>query len=132
MAVFGMAVRICQRHGHGEDAKTVPPDSHFEAGDGPAPSGLLTSGPDSDLAVVFNFDGHHIGTAADRAIFHVFLRRPLRGINGNNNLFAARLADVTGIVLQFCAMAFATFAFHDEESCVMPTEPRVMGTVPTS
>ncbi len=31
-----MAVRICQRHGHGEDAKTVPPNSHFEKGDGPA------------------------------------------------------------------------------------------------
>ncbi len=35
LTVFGMAVRICQRHGHGEDAKTVPPDSHFEKGDGP-------------------------------------------------------------------------------------------------
>ncbi len=35
LTVFGMAVRICQRHGHGEDAKTVPPDSHLEKGDGP-------------------------------------------------------------------------------------------------
>ncbi len=26
LTVFGMAVRICQRHGHGEDAKTVPPE----------------------------------------------------------------------------------------------------------
>ncbi len=26
LTVFGMAVRICQRHGHGEDAKTVPPN----------------------------------------------------------------------------------------------------------
>ncbi len=35
LTVFGMAVRICQRHGHGEDAKTVPPDSQFEKSDGP-------------------------------------------------------------------------------------------------
>ena len=35
LPVLGVAVRTCQRHGHGEDAKTVPPDSHFETGDGP-------------------------------------------------------------------------------------------------
>ncbi len=35
MTVLGKAVRICQRHGHGEDAKTVPLDFHFEKGDGP-------------------------------------------------------------------------------------------------
>ncbi len=35
LTVFGMAVRICQRHGHGEDAKTVPPDSRTEKGDSP-------------------------------------------------------------------------------------------------
>ncbi len=31
-----MAVRIAKRHGHGEDAKTVAPDSHFEKADGRA------------------------------------------------------------------------------------------------
>ena len=35
LTVFGMAVRMCQRHGRGEYAKTVPPDSHFEKGDRP-------------------------------------------------------------------------------------------------
>ena len=35
LTVIGMAVQICQRSGHGEDAKTVPPDFHFEKGDGP-------------------------------------------------------------------------------------------------
>ncbi len=32
-------------HGHGEDAKTVPSDSHFEKGDGPV-SGLLAGAHD--------------------------------------------------------------------------------------
>ena len=36
LTVFRMAVRICQRHGHGEDAKTVPPDFRFDKGNSPA------------------------------------------------------------------------------------------------
>ncbi len=51
-------MRICQRHGHGEDAKTVPPDSHFEKGDGPAPSGREGRQPQSDKLSIWPPNRH--------------------------------------------------------------------------
>ena len=41
LTVFGMAVRLGQSHGHGEEAKTVPPASQFEKGDGPGVNSML-------------------------------------------------------------------------------------------
>ncbi len=55
MTVFGMAVRICQRHGHGEDAKTVPPDSQIENGDGPdsAPAPIVVGSSELNKRACF-------------------------------------------------------------------------------
>ena len=55
LTVFGMAVRICQRHGHGEDAKTVPPDSQIENGDGPdsAPAPIVVGSSELNKRACF-------------------------------------------------------------------------------
>lgn len=50
------------------------------------------------LAIAEEFQMDHVGIAADRAIFHVLLLRSARCIQRNDNLLAARRADVPPLV----------------------------------
>ena len=57
------------------------------------------SPPDSRFAVIFKLDVNHIRPATDGAVFDVLLALSFRGIERNDDLFAAGVANVTRIVL---------------------------------
>lgn len=57
--------------------------------------------PHLGVAFVVEFDVNHVRPAADGAILDVFLTLPSRGIERNDDLFAAGIADVTGFVLHY-------------------------------
>jgi hypothetical protein len=57
---------------------------------------LFQFGPSAGFAVVGDFDDDYVRTAANRAVFDVFLSFALREVDRNDDLFAARAADVRG------------------------------------
>src|SRR5947209_59682 len=53
------------------------------------------------MAFVINLDVYDVRAAADRAILDVLLARPRRQVDGHDDLLAAGVADVAGLVLHF-------------------------------
>src|SRR5213595_1329342 len=57
--------------------------------------------PHPDVTVVINHDVYDVRATADRAILDVLLARPRRQVDGHDDLLAAGVADVAGLVLHF-------------------------------
>src|SRR6266542_2520244 len=60
---------------------------------------LLPFGPHPHVALLVNRDVDDVRAAADGAIFDVLLARPCRQVDGHDDLLAAGIAGVAGIVL---------------------------------
>src|SRR5262249_11932300 len=60
---------------------------------------LLPLRPHPHVAVLVNFDVDDVRAAADGAILDVLLARPCRQVNGHDDLLAAGIAGVAGLVL---------------------------------
>ena len=57
---------------------------------------LFGFGPDSGISVVIHLDVDRIGSTADRTVLDIRLSGTLGGIQRDNDLLAASIADVTG------------------------------------
>ena len=64
--------------------------------------------PHSDITIIVNLDVDDIRTAAHRTIFDVLLARSRRHVDGHDDLFAARIADVSGFVIHRRPQALAS------------------------
>ncbi len=71
----------------------------------------LAFAPGSCLAVLFDFDANHLRMTADWAVLDELLRLAARTVDGDDDLFAADVADVRRLDGRLAALAFA--AFHD-------------------
>src|SRR6516165_11986089 len=60
---------------------------------------LLPFSPYPHITVLFNLDVDDVRAAADRAILDVLLARPCRQVDGHDDLLAAGIAGVAGLVL---------------------------------
>src|SRR5262245_31619203 len=60
---------------------------------------LLPLRPHPHVAVLFNLDVDDVRAATDGAILDVLLARPCRQVNGHDDLLAAGIAGVAGLVL---------------------------------
>ena len=56
---------------------------------------LLRFSPHSGVSIPVKFDMDHIGPAADRAVFDVFLTRALREVERRDDLLAAGIARIS-------------------------------------
>lgn len=61
----------------------------------------LPVGPHAHVTILADLDVNHVRAATDRAILDVFLLGAGRKIDRQDNLLAARFADVSGIVVHF-------------------------------
>ena len=61
--------------------------------------------PDARFAVGVDFDVNHTGSTADGAVFGVLLRGSFRQIDRDDDLLAARVANVAGFVMHDVAKA---------------------------
>ena len=71
-------------------------------------SASLQFGPGAS-SVGFDFDVHNVRAAADGAVFDVFLARSRGDVNGNDDFFAARVADVSRFRRNGAAVFASTF-----------------------
>jgi hypothetical protein len=65
--------------------------------------------PNPRFLAVVECDVNHVGPATDGAVFAELLSRSLRDVNGDDNLFAAGVAEIGGLG----AEVTAAFAFHE-------------------
>ncbi len=61
---------------------------------------LFGFGPDLGAAVVVDVDMDRVGSAADGTVFDIGLRSAFGDIQGNNDLFATAIANITTLVLR--------------------------------
>src|SRR5436190_5785188 len=60
---------------------------------------LLSRCPHADIAALVDLDVNHIRLATDGAVLHVLLAGAARKIDGHDDLLAAEIADVAGLLL---------------------------------
>src|SRR5205809_1022386 len=63
---------------------------------------LLSRCPHADIAILVDFDVNQVWPATNGAVLDVLLAGAARKIDGNDDLLAAGITDVTGLVLHNC------------------------------
>lgn len=72
---------------------------------------LFGFGPDTGFAIFVDFQVNDVGVAANGAVFDVILRAAGGKVDGDDNFFAARVADVAGFIVHGCFNANLEGAF---------------------
>ena len=91
---------------------------------------LFKFSPHSGIAVLVKLDMDHVGPAADRAVFDVFLTRALREVERRDDLLAAGIARVADVAhLFFCSLNDADLGSSRDDSCQLESRPAEQGPI---